>query len=309
MSFAKLKRRKTDFEALQKKFETKDSKKSYDDARFFYPVRDDQGNGVAELRFLPTNDNKSDVPFAKYYLHSFKGPGGWCWQKCRTSIGESDCPICEANKELIEPYGKWDSTPNNVKLAVRERKRKLVLVANVYIVKDKATPENEGKVFLFKFGKVIMDKIKESINPEFEDEKQFDPFDPWHGANFIFKIRKVDGQTNYDKSTWGDIGPVLDDDDKIEELSKKLYDLSEFDGEASFTSYEEQLKIFEKSQRVRGSKRVESAKDPVADVESDEPKSGGKIEKQASTAATTESDDLEKLFSGSDEVEEDDIPY
>jgi len=307
MSFAKLKRRKTDFEALQKKFETKSSK-SFDDPRFYYPDRDDQGNAVAELRFLPTNDAVDDAPFVKYYLHKFQGPGGWFWQNCRTSIGESDCPVCDANRQLVEQAGgKWDAVPESVKQIVRNRKRQQVFVANVYVVRDKAKPENEGKVFLFKFGSTIMDMIKSAINPEFEDEKQFNPFDPWHGANFNFKIRKVDGQVKYDKSTWGDVGPLFKDDDAIEELSKKLFDLGEFVAPEAFKSFEEQVKVFERVSGGTKSRTVpqsDNTKPAVAET-----KTVGKTEERVSPPATDETSQLEKLFSGSDDEAEDDIPF
>jgi hypothetical protein len=300
MSFANLKRRKTNFDELQKKFETKNTNKSFSDDRFFYPVRDDQGNGSAELRFLPTGDTEDSSPFASYFLHKFKGPGGWFWHKCRTTIGE-ECPVCDSNRSLIEPHGKWESTPDSVKQVVRERKRNQVYVANVLVVKAKDSPDLEGKVMLFQFGTTIMDKIKQAINPQFEDDPQFDPFNPWEGANFIFKIRKVKGQTNYDSSAWGAVKPVYDTDEEIEALGSKVVSLVEFDGPDSFTSVDVQEKALARALGKATPAKISAPAEAAP--------SAGRTVERASTPVDDEASELEKMFASSDDAVDDDIPF
>ena len=111
--------------------------------------------------------------------------------------------------------------------------------ANIYVVSDSKHPENEGKVFLNRFGKKIFDKIMEAMQPAFEDEKAINPFDFWKGANFKLKVRKVDGYWNYDKSEFDSVSPLFDDDDAIEAVWKKQYPLAEFTADSNFKSYDE----------------------------------------------------------------------
>ena len=115
----------------------------------------------------------------------------------------------------------------------------MTYVANIYVVKDPANPENEGGVFLYKFGKKIFDKITAAMQPEFEDEEAIDPFDFWQGANFKLKAKNVAGYRNYDSSEFAAQSPLLDDDDALEALWKKQNSLSEFVAADQFKSYDE----------------------------------------------------------------------
>jgi hypothetical protein len=163
------------------------------DTRFWQPEVDKSGNGYAVIRFLPSPDNE-DVPFVRIFDHGFQGPGGqWYIEKSLTTIGKAD-PVSEYNSQL------WATKLQANQDQVRKQKRKLNFISNIYVVSDKAHPENEGKVFLFKYGKKIFDKLNAAMNPEFEDEEPINPFDFWAGANFKLKIRNVEGYRNYDKS-------------------------------------------------------------------------------------------------------------
>jgi len=53
----------------------------------------------------------------------------------------------------------WNSGNEEDKTTVRERKRRLHYVTNIYVVNDSGNPQNEGKVMLYKFGKKIKFKI------------------------------------------------------------------------------------------------------------------------------------------------------
>ena len=107
------------------------------------------------------------------------------------------------------------------------------------MVSDAKHPENEGKVFLFRYGKKIFDKIMASMQPEFEDESPVNPFDFWEGANFKLKIRKVAGYWNYDSSEFEAPSAMFDNDNQIEEVWKQQYALAEFTAASNFKSYEE----------------------------------------------------------------------
>ena len=201
------------------------------DERFWKPEMDKTGVGSAIIRFLPAPEGE-ELPWVKMYSHAFQGNGGWYIENSLTTIGQKD-PVSEHNREL------WNSGSDKDKETVRKQKRKLSYFANIYVIKDPAHPENEGKVFLFKFGKKIFDKILNAMQPEFEDEEPINPFDFWGGANFRLKIRKVEGYWNYDKSEFDSPSALLDDDDALEALWKKEYSLSAIVAPDQFKSYED----------------------------------------------------------------------
>jgi len=211
---------------------TTKSSDSYKDDRFWKPELDKSSNGYAVIRFLPAVDGE-DIPWARLFSHGFKGPGGWYIENSRTTLGEKD-PVSEMNTQL------WNSGVESDKDIARNRKRRLNYISNILIVSDPANPQNEGKVFLYKYGKKIFDKINEAMNPEFDDETPVNPFDFWEGANFKLKVRKVAGFINYDKSEFESTSAVYDGDDaKLEELWKTQYALSEFTDPSNFKSYDE----------------------------------------------------------------------
>jgi len=201
------------------------------DERFWKPEMDKTGVGSAIIRFLPAPEGE-ELPWVKMYSHAFQGNGGWYIENSLTTIGQKD-PVSEYNREL------WNSGSDKDKETVRKQKRKLSYYSNIYVIKDPAHPENEGKVFLFKFGKKIFDKILNAMQPEFEDEEPINPFDFWGGANFRLKIRKVEGYWNYDKSEFDSPSALLDDDDALEALWKKEYSLSAIVAPDQFKSYED----------------------------------------------------------------------
>jgi hypothetical protein len=233
MSFADFKKKsRTGIDDLTKKMEKMNSKDSYNDDRFWRPELDKSSNGYAVIRFLPAPEEE-DTPWAKYYSHGFQGRGGWYIENCPTTHG-GKCPLCETNNEL------WNSGIEKDKDIARSRKRRLHYVSNIVIVSDPANPQNEGKTFLYKYGKRIFDKIQEAMKPEFEDEEAINPFDFWEGANFKLKVRKVAGFINYDKSEFESSSPLFDGDDaKLEELWKNQYALSEFSDISNFKSYDD----------------------------------------------------------------------
>ena len=200
------------------------------DERLWKPEVDKTGNGFAVIRFLPAPESE-DLPWAKLYSHAFQGPGGWYIENSLTTTGGKD-PVSEYNREL------WNSGNESDKDVVRRQKRKLSYYANIYVVQDKANPQNEGGVFLYKFGKKIFDKIMEAMQPEFEDETPINPFDFWQGANFKLKIVKKDGYWNYDKSEFAEVSPLLEDEDALEALWNKEYSLVALTAADQFKSYE-----------------------------------------------------------------------
>ena len=218
--------------AVQKESEPQKDKKSYVDERLWKPVLDKTGNGYAVIRFLPAVEGE-DMPWAKVWNHAFQGPTGqWYIENSLTTLGQKD-PVSEMNTSY------WNSGVESDKEIARKQKRKLQYFSNIYVVSDPANPENEGKVFLFRYGKKIFDKIMEAMQPAFEDESPVNPFDFWKGANFKLKIRKVDGYWNYDKSEFEAPSAIFDNDDAIEEVWKQQYALADFTAPTNFKSYDE----------------------------------------------------------------------
>ncbi len=205
---------------------------SYKDDRFWKAETDKTGNGYAEIRFLPAPDGE-DLPWARVWSHGFRGPGGWYIENSLTTIGLKD-PVSEMNNLL------WESGSDKDKAIARDRKRRLSYISNVLVVSDPKHPENEGKVFLFKYGKKIFEKIQGAMNPEFQDEKPMNPFDFWSGANFKLKIRQVDGYANFEKSEFAAPSALLGGDDAaLEKLWKTQHSMKEFTDPKNFKSYDE----------------------------------------------------------------------
>ena len=234
MSFDKLRKQSklgslTD--RLVKEVEKMNSSSGGADERFWKAELDKTGVGSAVVRFLPAPDGE-ELPWVKVYSHAFQGPGGWFIENSLTTNGGKD-PVSDYNRQL------WNSGNDADKDTVRKQKRKLSYYSNVYVVKDPLHPENEGRVFLFKYGKKIFDKVLEAMQPEFDDETPINPFDFWQGANFKLKIVKKDGFWNYDKSEFDKVVPLLDDDDALEALWKKEYSLSAITAPDQFKSYED----------------------------------------------------------------------
>tara|TARA_B110000503_G_scaffold116592_1_gene175882 strand:- start:553 stop:1479 length:927 start_codon:yes stop_codon:yes gene_type:complete len=206
---------------------------SKDEERFWKPTVDKAGNGYAVLRFLPAPEGE-DVPWVRFWDHGFQGPTGkWYIENSLTTLGQPD-PVSELNSKL------WNSGIESDKDQVRKQKRRQHYASNVYVVSDPGNPTNDGKVFMFKFGKKIFEKIMDVIQPQFQDEAPLNPFDFWEGADFKLKIRQVEGYRNYDKSEFSASSSLLGGDDtKLESIYKQLNPLVVFNDPKSFKSYDE----------------------------------------------------------------------
>ena len=301
MSFADLKKQSkmgSLTEKLIKQVEKLNDGGSKDDDRFWKPVMDKSGVGSAVIRFLPAAEG-CELPWAQVWSHAFQGPGGWLIDNCLTTLGQQ-CPVCEKNRVL------WNSGSDRDKEEARKQKRKLSYYANIYVVRDPANPDNEGKVFLYKFGKKIYDKILAAMQPEFEDETPINPFDFWTGANFKLKLVKKDGYWNYDKSEFAAPSPLLDgDDDELERIYKSLNNLNDFTDPKEFKSYEDLKKRLDYTLGLRG---VPKTQDPevVAEEEEWERERRGETSTASSSRSSTFDDAEVPSSKYSDDEDEDD---
>jgi hypothetical protein len=237
MSFADLKRNSSSsIAALTKAAEQvaggQQQQNNYVDDRFWKPTVDKAGNGYAVIRFLPAPAGE-ELPWVRFWDHGFQGPGGlWYIENSLTSIGQAD-PVSEMNSVL------WNTGREEDKQIARDRKRRLHYVTNIQVVTDPSNPANDGKVFLYKFGKKIFDKIMDVMQPQFADESPVNPFDFWAGANFKLKIQQVAGYRNYDKSEFANPSAISSNDAQIEAVYNTLYSLKDFVDPKNYKSYDE----------------------------------------------------------------------
>jgi len=279
MSFASLK--KSSFQDLLAKADNlnKSEAKSGPDERLWKPEVDKAGNGYAVIRFLPA-PNGEDLPWAQVWTHAFQGPGGWYIENSLTTLNQKD-PVSEENTRL------WNTGVDSDKEIARKRKRKLSYFSNILVVSDPKHPENEGKVFLFKFGKKIFDKITEAMQPAFEDEKPMNPFDFWKGANFKLKIRKVDGYWNYDKSEFEGVSQIKENDEQIKSIWSSQHPLKPFLAPDNFKTYDE---LKEKLNRtITGVRSAETAD------KTDLPPQNGSAAKSNGVTSTASDDEDDTL--------------
>jgi hypothetical protein len=274
-SFKDLKNnRMNNLQSLTKQVEKLAEKPSYEDERIWKCERDKTGNGYAVVRFLPAPTNE-DVPWVRLWSHGFKGPGGWYIENSLTTPRSdapsgTDDPVSKANTTL------WNSGIESDKNIARDRKRKLSYYSNILILEDSTNAQNEGKVFLFRYGKKIFEKIESVMNPEFKDEEPMNPFDFWSGANFKLKIRQVEGYANYDKSEFASPSPLFDGDDaKLEDVWKQQHSLQGILAPENFKSYQELESRFNTViAHDAGGEFVgtieESTSDPIASVDAPE---------------------------------------
>lgn len=290
-SFAALKKnRQSDVEKLTASIsKLQGNNTQRDDEGFWKPEVDKAGNGMAIIRFLPSPEGEEE-PFVRIWDHGFQGPGGWFIEKSLTTLGEK-CPVSEYNSML------WNSGTESDKAFVRQKsKRRLGYISNIYVVKDPANPDNEGKVFLYKYGKRIFDKIVESQQPEFDDETPVNPFDLWDGANFRLKIRKVEGYRNYDKSEFDSPTALLDDDEELEKVWKQEKSLTEFLDAKNFKSYDElKSKLYRVLALDGGPTANTMTADEVVSTPAVEPKAAPAPKAEEDTPPWDDSDDDDSL--------------
>lgn len=239
-----------------KESETKTSfKKKEEDKRFYTPDVSKDGYAEVRIRLLPSPD--TDIPYIKKYNHGFVTNGQWLIENCPTTIGEK-CPICEDTSSL------WNGAQADRDLAAT-RSRKLSIITNILVIKDLNHPENEGKVFLWRYGKKLHEKIMDKINPK--SGSIDDPvmvYDPQNGADFKLKAKKTsykkrNGETantmNYDTSEFASPSALTSEQIKI--VEENLYPLSEFIDKKDFKSYDVLSNLLARKTGVKSTPRAE----------------------------------------------------
>lgn len=235
---------------------------------------DKAGNGSATIRFLPPKGENGEVlPFVKMFNHSFKDPatGKWYIENCSTTIGGSydDCPVCSTNGAL---YKAGEAGDEAAKKLASARSRKLSYWANIVVIKDEANPEAVGKVFKYRFGKKIFEKIQNALVPTIEEMQPLDVTDVFDGANFYIKVKKVAGFPNYDDSVFGPTSELFGGDEaKLEVVFNAMHSLNDIVAEKQFKSKEEQEKQYARATGGSAARRETLAEREVREARDETP--------------------------------------
>ena len=211
------------------------------DQRFYKPKFNKDGTFSAVVRFLPgpVKDGNEEISMIKKYSHYFSGPGGKYDEECLTTISQQ-CPVCDENKKC------WDAGD---KQTSRTRARVNSGITNILVINDPQAPENNGKVFLYKFGKKIIEKINEAKKPTNPTKKAIEVFSYYEGANFYITGKKTvtaEGQkfTDYTSSSFESNPSAIGDDNYIESIDKQLHSVEEFIKPTNFKSYAALQELF-----------------------------------------------------------------
>lgn len=206
---------------------------------------DAAGNGEALIRFLPSK-TEDGLPIVKLVNHSFKVNGKWYWENCSSTHGDFDsCPVCK--------YINEKDLYNTDKTEWQLIKRKASYYANILVLKDPQAPENEGKVFKFRFGQKIYDKIVAMVNVNTDmGEVPVDVTCVFSGANFLLKAKKVDKHQNYDDSRFMQQSqlPKIEDEAYQKYLMENMVDLGEIVAPSQFKPFDELETKFKKTMGV-----------------------------------------------------------
>ena len=308
MNFSNLKKQSNNFDGLLKQVEKMNGGGSFEKDEgtdnYWKPTPDKTGNALAVIRFLPgpAVDGDDALPWVRYFDHGFQSKitGKWYIEKSLTTFDQKD-PVSEYNSQL------WNSTQDDngpERKQARDQKRRLHYVSNIYVVSDPKNPENEGKVFLFKFGKKIFDKITKMMNPDLESEAKVNPFDLWKGANFKLKVTRqnvnMGGRNvsfpNYDESVFLAPGPLNDDDAKMEEIWKREHSLKEIVDAKNFKSYEELKRRLDDVLGYTGSAPTPRAAAVQEDVAFESPKPAPAAKKAPAPVVEEEEDEDLAMF-------------
>lgn len=215
----------------------------------------DKGKGMCIVRFLTP---KNGDPFVEVMSNSFRSKNGNFWELALQTLGVED-PVQQA---AISCYKRAKGCDDKAETERWKAEGKKYLpgskyYANVLVIKDEEVPENEGKVMIYEFGRQIYLFLQKKLKPEFDDQEPMSPFDYWEGADF--KVRMVGREIpdnrnpgkkvlvpNYEESEFSAPSELFGgDEDKLNEIFDKTYDLSEFIDPAKFKSFDDIAKRFQ----------------------------------------------------------------
>ena len=228
-----------------------------DDGKEWRLKTDQAGNGGAIIRFLPGRGDDA-LPFVKLINHGFKIGTKWYIENCTSTFGDFDnCPVC-AHLSANDSFNTNKNEYNTLK-------RKTSYWANILVIRDPSTPENEGKVFKFRFGQKIMDKINSMIEVDTAmGESPVDVTCPFAGANFSLKVKRVGEHPNYDESKFGSVSEIanINSAEFQQQLFDAMHDITSIAAKSEFKTLEENTTKFKQVMGISamGSSATRAAK-------------------------------------------------
>lgn len=221
------------------------------DEKEWKPTLDSAGNGSAVIRFLPARSD-DELAIVKLVTHGIKRNNQWFINNCPSTHGDYDgCPVCKyiSENDLFEKAQVKGSAAEILLNGKNGLKRGTGYWANILVIKDPSAPANEGKVFKYRFGKKIYDKILAKIKgDESLGEAAQDVTCPFAGSDFAMKLKKVSGFTNYDDCNFRNPSEIANINDQgfAQQLMDGMSDLRPIVSKDKFKSFDELNKQFTK---------------------------------------------------------------
>lgn len=260
MTLSEMRKAQKELTAQLESGEISKKEKREEDPNSWYPKLAEDGTSTSTIRFLP---NGAAKPWVTEMKHVYQGKNGWLNELCPTMFGEK-CPQCEDNSTHYE--GKTIVGDPKVKDRIRKTKN----YVNILVIDDKATPENNGKVFYFKFGneilKIITDSAKRSDD---EDVTPKRPFDVDDGHAFTLKTnRNSYKQIEYGQSRFKERStPLASSDEAMEAILAKCHDLTVFVDKKNVKSWDalkDRMTVVAGATNVAASNATPAAREPAA---------------------------------------------
>ena len=149
-----------------------------------------------QVRIIPNVDEHTNTLF-QYYLHGWVNPetGRYTSTVCPSTYDE-ECPICT---ERFRLYNSGTTANKDLSKSLARKER---FYANVLVVDDPVTPENNGTVKVLGYGAQIKKIIEEAMTGDDAEEVGGRMFDlTKEGCNLRIKVEKNKaGYPNYDHS-------------------------------------------------------------------------------------------------------------
>jgi hypothetical protein len=247
-------------ELIQKSVSSKNASNYTRDETYWNPPWDATKKiGIATIAFLPFGNmfDETNQEFSPYIFtpqHSnLTGRNGKKYYNIhcpsgRNDFNQGDCPLCNKFFEL------YNGSETEKKLAAElGLSRKREFRGNIIVLKNDNNPDEVGKIFKWKFGLTIQQKINDKINP-IDDDEPLIVHNVYDIVPFKVKIIEKMGYRNYDTSEWGSTGKTLADylipkatsEEKekfIEEILDKLFRVEDYVTDSDFRSKEELERI------------------------------------------------------------------
>lgn len=204
---------------------------------------------INRIRFLPTPDcdleaqERGDIPedfplapVSTVFSHNFKGPTGRYYKAISPQTWGHTCPVREYDRAGWDKAKATDDKA--LKDILKERIASTDYYANILVIEDAQNPENNNKVFLFKFGNGLKKVLDAAGSPKFPTDPSIaDPFCPFTGAVLVYELEGEERTIgtwsglvakDFGRCRWEHESRLAETDEEIEAICSKAYSLYDF---------------------------------------------------------------------------------